>query len=73
MPYLTVLYCHVLHSLLVHCIDGASVLPAGELLEVSVGCGPEAQSAAVDLILGKGVVRPLTAEDEPIIRCVGRI
>lgn len=42
----------------------------GELLEVSISCGPEAQAAAVDLILGKGVVRPLVPEDDPVIRLV---
>jgi hypothetical protein len=73
--YCTVLYCTVLYcTVLYPCTECTAlyctVLPAGELLEVAVGCGAEAQASAVDLILGKGVVRPLAAEDEPIIRCV---
>jgi hypothetical protein len=41
---------------------------AGEVLEVAVACGAEAQEAAVDLILGKGCVRHLGPDDEPLIR-----
>lgn len=50
------------------CCVAVCVACAGELLEVSIPCGTEAQAAAVDLILGKGCVRPLAPEDDAVIR-----
>jgi hypothetical protein len=41
---------------------------AAELIEVAIAAGPEAQEAAVDLVLGKGMVRPPDAEDDDLLR-----
>jgi hypothetical protein len=41
---------------------------AGELLEVAIGSGPGAEAAAVDLVLGKGLVRAPDAADEALLR-----
>jgi hypothetical protein len=44
---------------------------AGELLEVAIAAGPAAEAAAVDLVLGKGLVRQPDADDEALLRGPG--
>jgi hypothetical protein len=44
---------------------------AGELLEVAIAAGPAAEAAAVDLVLGKGLVRQPDAADEALLRGAG--
>lgn len=56
-------------QLTLHLLFTAPPPPAtGELLEVAISCGAEAQAAAVDLILGKGCVKPLGPEDDAVLK-----